>query len=73
MAAQVRTVWPTFIDDMGKPRKFVVVYSPDRYTPSWGSLHRPGVDHYTSREAAQAHADTVNGVAAQEYRDRRFW
>lgn len=73
MAAQVRTVWPTFIDDMGKPRKFVVVWGSGDHVPSWGQLHSPGRDHYTTRAEAQAVVDQANGVAAQEWRETHSW
>ena len=72
MAARVATVWPTFIGDAGKERKFVVLW-PGDHLPSWGSLNRPGGDHYTSRIAAQAYVDRVNGVAADEWRETHSW
>ena len=63
MSAQVCTVWPTFIDDMGKDPKFLVLW-PGDHVPSWGS---GGERWFASRADAKAHANILNAVRSDDW------
>lgn len=64
MRAAVRTVWPTFVGDAGKPRIFLVVW-PGEHVPDYGQARN--CRHFTTRAAAQAHADQLNGVRSNDW------
>lgn len=68
MGAAVRTVWPTFVGDSGKPPLFVVVWPGDHVYDYAQTKRSP---HFTDRAKAKAHADRLNGVAALEAAERR--